>query len=226
MCFAGRFFFFTQLLICIMISQNPLIGRASGKCAGLVFSTLHGKNIVKAKPSPPSRVPSPGQLISRARFAAASKFIPSVLDYFNMKGWASALGMPVNSFITGYFCKHGVLGSPPTFDYEFSNIAPTPDTWGTKNYAGINLDIPNKVQIYWSTSFAPQLPIMSLIECLVIDVDSHEIFRQDIPVYFFAEVCDFTIPGDNSLRSWQVFWRTKNTSNEVYPWNSLWTMPS
>lgn len=51
--------------------QNPLIGRASGQAGGMVFSTLYGQNILKAKPFEPQNPNSLAQQYIRGAFTRA-----------------------------------------------------------------------------------------------------------------------------------------------------------
>ena len=56
------------------ITQNPLIGRASGSVGNFTFSTLYGHNIVKTKSMGTSLPPSAAMILQRNKFANCVSF--------------------------------------------------------------------------------------------------------------------------------------------------------
>lgn len=52
------------------ITQNPIIGRATGQAAGMIFSTVKGKNIIRAKAVSVKPSNTPRQVAQRAAMAA------------------------------------------------------------------------------------------------------------------------------------------------------------
>ena len=51
------------------ITQNPIIGRATGQAAGMIFSTVKGKNIIRAKAVSVKPSNTPRQMAQRAAMA-------------------------------------------------------------------------------------------------------------------------------------------------------------
>ncbi len=105
-----------------MIVQNPIIGRASGLCGGLVFSTLHGANIVKSKPPSRPNDPSDAQLAVQEKFQLAIIFLKLLLSVVQI-GWkSSAKGMSEYAAALSYFLKNSITGALGSFTVDFPNV--------------------------------------------------------------------------------------------------------
>lgn len=56
------------------ITQNPIIGRASKQAGGMVFSTVYGQNVMRAKPSSYNDRASDAQVEQRNKLSYLTKF--------------------------------------------------------------------------------------------------------------------------------------------------------
>jgi hypothetical protein len=63
------------------ITQNPLIGRASGKFGGAVFATLFGQNILRTLPVEVRNPRTPAQTAQRNLFKQAALFIKAIYPF-------------------------------------------------------------------------------------------------------------------------------------------------
>lgn len=82
------------------ITQNTLIGKASGSVGGATFSSWKGKNVLRSKPSSVSNPNSPGQLEQRSKLRKAVAFYRSLAAVVNLGFQQMANGMSnYNAFI-------------------------------------------------------------------------------------------------------------------------------
>jgi hypothetical protein len=103
------------------ITQNPLIGRSSGKFAGAVFSTSYGKNIIRSKPVEVRDAQSESQVNQRNKFKVAQQWVIMFLSIIrtgfanyktNMSAYAAALG---------WYLKNAVVDSGGTWVIDYAN---------------------------------------------------------------------------------------------------------
>ncbi len=193
-----------------MIVQNPIIGRASGLCGGLVFSTLHGANIVKSKPPSRPNDPSAAQELVQSKLVAAVAFIQTVIAFFKITGWSSVLRMPVFSYISGYFNRMGIGGSLGSLTFDYGKIAPLPDAHGFNQSLAIDKSVTDEVSITWDKDLVNDLADTDKIVVLLIDTADGTAHLDLTGVNLSTENKTFAITGVNTGNNYVAYVRPKD----------------
>jgi hypothetical protein len=102
------------------IVQNPLIGRAKGKFANAIFSTVYDQNIIRSKPLSIRDRKSVLQLKQRSAFALAVNWIIHFLSiiragFASVSVQRSAYASAISYYLTN--CIE-VLSNPPAFIFS------------------------------------------------------------------------------------------------------------
>ncbi len=189
--------------------QNPIIGRASGLCGGLVFSTLHGSNIVKSKPPSRPNDPSAAQELVQAKLVAAVAFIKTVIAFFMVTGWSSVLRMPVFSYISGYFITNGISGTLGNLSFDYSKLVPCPDALGFSNSLDIVKSVADEVSVTWDKDLTNDIADADLITILLIDTADGSLHMDLEGVALSAENKTFSVPGTNSGNTYAAYVKPK-----------------
>lgn len=113
--------------------QNPIIGRAKGQAGGMVFSTLYGSNVMRAKPFQYRDKNSTTQQEFRSLFRFAVNFAAKLKFYAaNMFETPPAKMSPYSKLISQIRPAFTLSGSAVAFDPDTMEIGqgsiPTPDT--------------------------------------------------------------------------------------------------
>jgi len=126
------------------IVQNPLIGRASGKFSGAVFSTNYSKNVIRSRPVEFRDKKSASQLAQRSKFIIAQQWVVKFLTIIRT-GFAS-LAVNKSAYIAAlsWYLENGITGSPGSYEIDYTNAK---FTFGDlAQIAGANID-------YFNTDF-------------------------------------------------------------------------
>jgi hypothetical protein len=111
-----------------MKTQNPLIGRASGKFGEAIFSTLDGKNIVRSKAVSYRDANSETQKATRRRFSLAGQFAKQAAPFLEHVYPRSVAKMnPVSYAIKGIMAATTDNGTAASINFSniFGNLNPT-----------------------------------------------------------------------------------------------------
>ena len=104
------------------ITQNPLIGRASGTFGGAVFSKLYNKNIVRSKPVSISDAKSPAQLSQRAKFTAAHAFLSQIADFIALTYAPTSEERSGYSSAMSHFLRNNMTFVDPDWLVDFPSV--------------------------------------------------------------------------------------------------------
>lgn len=113
--------------------QNPIIGRAKGQAGGMVFSTLYGSNVMRAKPFQYRDKNSTSQQEFRSLFRYAVNFAAKLKFYAaDLFETPPAKMSPYSKLISQIRPAFTLSGSAVAFDPDTMQIGqgsiPTPDT--------------------------------------------------------------------------------------------------
>jgi len=110
-----------------MKTQNPLIGRSSGKFGTAIFQTQYGINVVRSKPVEVRNRNLPGQLITRQKFATAQAWVAFFLSIIRFGFAPIASGMSPYSKALGWYLSNAITGELGSYSIDYPNAM---FTWG------------------------------------------------------------------------------------------------
>jgi len=150
-----------------MITQNPIVGRARKKLAGVYARTLYGKNIIQSCPGPRTTPPSSAELESRSAFRLVSSMAnmlhPSLLlNIF----YAAPVGRSRRACLVSQL-HTGVVRSNMVVSYDLEAISEIGGNVVTCNEGLIYTPSAKSFQIAVSNFNATQLADTSKLPCVI-----------------------------------------------------------
>ena len=101
------------------ITQNPLIGRSSGKFSGAVFQTVYSKNIIRARPFKYRDKQSSEQLLQRSKFVVAQAWVIQFLLFIRTYFGNFGTSMSPYAFALGWYIKNAVIWDTDHFRIDY-----------------------------------------------------------------------------------------------------------
>jgi hypothetical protein len=204
------------------ITQNPLIGRASGSFAGAVFSSSFGKNIIRSKPVQVSNPNTDAQKLVREKFSAVSTPLRAALPFFKNAYKDDALDMPVYSYLMGYAYKNAAGGSLGAVTVNMDVLSPAADINGIASALTIDKSINGQVSIEWNSStLTEKLGADATLTALVIDNDTGEVYSNLTEHNIASDPLTINVNGDLSLHELYVYIMPKKKNSRFKAGNEL-----
>ena len=202
--------------------QNPLIGRASGKFAGAVFSTLYGQNIVRSMPVSTPVSQSDAAKLVRQKFAAVSEPIKAGLPFWNDVYGDVSLNMPVYSHLVGYAFRNAASGEVDDVEIDYSKLSPAGDSMNIGSSLSIEKDVEDQVTVDFSAAgLASKIGADGEIVAMAINTESGAVTYQLTPVAPAAGEIVIPFDGDPDGISIQIFLAAKKKITKFKPGSEL-----
>lgn len=200
------------------ITQNPLIGAASGKFAGAVFSRSFGKNIIRSMPVEVSDANTDAQKLVRQKFTAAAEAIRAGLSFWKETYKDVQLGGPVFSHLVGYAYKNATSGDLDSVVVDYGELSPS----GTNTMSGadITVDKLTEDQItidYSAANLADKIGADGEITALVIDEATGEQTMQLTPTSPADGEIVVPVNGDPDGKTYQIYLVPKKHISKFKP---------
>jgi hypothetical protein len=103
-----------------MISQNPVIGRASGSLSNIICQTIYDKNVIRSKPVKVRDAKSTGQISQRSKLSTVMRFITPQMYIFRNSFANQVNNNSVYNAVVSYYMRNLLewSGSQWTIFYE------------------------------------------------------------------------------------------------------------
>jgi hypothetical protein len=188
------------------VTQNPLIGRASGSFAGAVFSTSYGKNQIRSKPVEVSNPNTDAQKLVRQKFAAVSDVLRQALPFFKEAYKDESLQMPVYSHLMGYAFKNAASGTLDSVSVDYGKLSPAQDVNNIASLITLDKDTENEVTAEWTASLMyDKIGDDGTLSVMLIDQATGDVFISTLNVDVDDEQVMIPVPGVNTGKTFNCW---------------------
>ena len=198
--------------------QNPLIGRASGKFAGAVFSTLYGQNIVRSMPVSTPVSQSDASKLVRQKFAAVSEPIKAGLPFWNDIYGDVSLNMPVYSHLVGYAFRNAASGDVDNVVVDYSKLSPAGDSLNVGASLTADKLTEGQITIDFSTAgLASKIGADGEITAMAINATTGSVTYQLTPVAPGDDEIVIPVEGDPAGVNYSIYLVPKKKISKFKP---------
>jgi hypothetical protein len=163
------------------ITQNTLIGRASGSVGGATFATWKGKNVLKSKATSVANPNTAPQQLARSIFSSAVAVYRMAASLFSVGFAQLAVGQSAYNAFTSVnilddafdLASPGVIANKANFKASKGTLSPTP-------IVNISGDVSsNEVSIEWDGSPSGDQLTTDQLFVLVIKANGEKLISQE-----------------------------------------------
>ena len=188
------------------ITQNPLIGRATGTFGGAVFSKLYDKNIVRSKPVLVSVSQSDASKTIRAKFSAMSGIILNMISFITAVFKPADMKMPAYSYVLGHALKNAISGTWESLTIDWTNLLPAPDKLGLAGKFTLDKTVTDDLTVEWTaTELEDIVGVGNSFNMLFVDVTGEAIAGSILDVPLADETATLSYIGDHSGDTIKVY---------------------
>lgn len=154
------------------ITQNPLIGRTSGKLANVVFQRSYQQNIIRSKALQQKDPKTPEQLLCREKFNLVLSAVRMLLPFFRIgyKGYTdvkSAYSWGIGSNLPAGLVETGGIWTLNPATFQLGNGSLEDFAWRTFTHPD-----PNRVRCRWYDTIVGNGSLTDRVSFVVFGTDN------------------------------------------------------